>query len=360
MSDVVYRKLADVLDTLPNGFPSTEEGIEIQLLKKVFTPEEAELFCDLRLTTYETPDQIAQRTGRPLEGLDEKLTTMWKRGQIFGIDFGSTRVFKMLPWVFGIYEFQLDRMDREFAELSEKYHATFAPQFFKTTPQLMQVVPIEKTLPNSQEPLPYHRVSSLIENGQSFGVAQCICKKEQSLLGHGCDNPQEVCLGIAPVPGIFENYHWGRPISKEEALEVLRRSEEAGLVHMTGNVEEGHFYICNCCGCCCGVLRSINQFGLPEGVNSHYYAEIDTESCVGCGICADERCQVNAIEEQDDAYRVIQNKCIGCGLCATTCPSDAIRLVSKDNADRTSPPKDEAAWFEARGRERGVDFSQFA
>ena len=63
MTDDAYHKLAKVLDTLPNGFPATKNGIEIKILKKIFTPEEADLFCDLRLTP-ETAEQIAERTGR--------------------------------------------------------------------------------------------------------------------------------------------------------------------------------------------------------------------------------------------------------------------------------------------------------
>jgi hypothetical protein len=70
MSDEIYYKVAKVLDTLPNGFPSTESGVEIKLLKKVFTPEQADLFCDMRLT-FETVEEIASRTERPLKGLKE-------------------------------------------------------------------------------------------------------------------------------------------------------------------------------------------------------------------------------------------------------------------------------------------------
>jgi len=125
-TDTIYKKLAKVLDTLPNGFPATENGVEIKILKMIFSPEDAELFCDLRLT-FETPDQVASRTGRPLEGLDEKLTTMWHKGQIFGVDFGTVKMFKMLPWVFGIYEFQLKHMTREFAELNEEYGVSYGP-----------------------------------------------------------------------------------------------------------------------------------------------------------------------------------------------------------------------------------------
>ena len=85
MSDHVYHKLAKVLDTLPNGFPATENGLEIKILKKIFTPEEADLFCDLRLTP-ETVEKISERTGRPIDGLEEMLMSMWERGEIMGSD----------------------------------------------------------------------------------------------------------------------------------------------------------------------------------------------------------------------------------------------------------------------------------
>ena len=128
MHDEIYRRLAEVLDTLPNGFPTTESGVEIRILKKIFTPEEADLFCRLRLT-FETAQQIAERTAIPLEGLEKILIAMAEKGQVFMLDLGGTRFFRMLPWVFGIYEFQLGRLDRELAELSETYHPAYSRQF---------------------------------------------------------------------------------------------------------------------------------------------------------------------------------------------------------------------------------------
>jgi len=94
MNDELYHRLAKVLDTLPNGFPATESGIEIKLLKKIFRPEDAALFCELRLD-FETTQQISERTGRALEGLEEHLAEMRKRGQIFGVDLGGIMMFKM-------------------------------------------------------------------------------------------------------------------------------------------------------------------------------------------------------------------------------------------------------------------------
>ncbi|MBU0992535.1 MAG: 4Fe-4S binding protein [Proteobacteria bacterium] len=355
MAEDIYKKLANVLDTLPNGYPATESGIELKILKKIFEPDEADLFCDLKLS-FETPEQISRRTGRSLDGLSGKLTTMWHKGQIFGVDFGTAKLFKMMPWVFGIYEFQLKHLTREFVEMVEEYMPYFGMQFFSNKPQLMHIVPVEQELKNSQEAMPYERVSSIIEKGLSFAVNDCICKKEKELLGEACDRPMEVCLAIAPVPGIFDNHPFGaKPITKEEAYEVLRKSEEAGLVHMTSNFQNGHIYICNCCSCCCGVLRAINEYGISEGVNSSYIAQIETDTCVGCGICADERCQVHAIEEDDGAYVVLKDRCIGCGLCISTCQVEAISLVRKNPEDIVKPPVDEMDWYKKRSEIRGVD-----
>jgi ferredoxin len=358
MSDDVYHRLASVLDTLPNGFPATESGIEIQLLKKIFRPKDADLFCDLRLN-WETAQQIAERTGRSLEGLEDHLTEMQQRGQVFGVNVAGVKIFKMLPWAFGIYEHQVHHMDRELAEMSEEYARAFGEQFFKNKPQLMQVIPIESQIQATHEALPYEKVSSIIETGKSFHVQDCICKKEQGLLDTPCDRPLEVCMAIAPIEGVFDDSRHGRNLSKEEAYALIEKCEEDALVHMTWNVANDHFFICNCCGCCCGVLRSINEWGILNAVNSYYFAEIDPEACTACGTCADERCQVNAIEEGEEAYRIIKKKCIGCGLCISTCPSEAIQLVRKQPEEIAAPPKDEMDWYERRGNLRGVDFSAY-
>jgi len=356
----VYERLALVLDTLPNGFPRTESGEEITLLKKIFEPEEAELFCDMRLT-FETAEQVAQRTGRPMDGLLGRLIRMGQRGQLFAIQFGDTWYFKMLPWVFGIFEFQLSRLDREMAELAEIYMPVFGKQFFENKPQLMHVLPVEETITAAQEAMPYEKVSALIEKSQSFMVNECICKKEQAMLGKPCDRPIEVCLAMAPVPGVFDKSPSGRFITKEETYEILRMTEEAGLVHLTNNLQNGQFFICNCCTCCCGVLRAINELGIPAWnvINSPFYAVIDENTCISCGLCAEKRCQVAAIEEGDDSYRIVPEKCIGCGLCIGTCPVDAISLTRKDKDKIVVPPFTEDAWFDERGRRRGVDFSRF-
>jgi len=361
MSDDVYRKLAATLNTLPNGFPTTDSGVELKILKKIFTPEQADLYCDMRLT-FETAEQVAERTGRPLEGLREMLESMLAGGQLQGARLGDTMIFRMVPWVFGIYEYQGPRIDRELAEMSREFNAHYLRQYHANKPHGFQVIPIEKDVPSQQIAMPYEQVSNIVDNSQSVMIFDCICKKEEALLGNRCEYPMETCMAFAPIPGAFDgNTFGGRVITKEEARAALDSFEEAGLVHITDNYQNGHFYICNCCGCCCGVLQGINKLGIPatEVINSHYYAVIDPDECTACGVCADERCQVNAIEETGDVYEIIREKCIGCGVCVSTCPTEAITLVHKSPEEDTIPPTDRDNWFNERGRERGVDFSKY-
>jgi NAD-dependent dihydropyrimidine dehydrogenase PreA subunit len=160
---------------------------------------------------------------------------------------------------------------------------------------------------------------------------------------------------------VFDNSPEGRVLTREEAYALLKMTEERGLVHMTSNVQFGPYYICNCCKCCCGVLRAINEWGMAPSdvVHAHYYGEIDPDKCSGCGLCADERCQVAAIKEGPEAYEIVRERCIGCGLCASTCPTEAIRLVHKAPDERVVPPATEDEWFVERSRNRGVDFSAY-
>jgi len=132
------------------------------------------------------------------------------------------------------------------------------------------------------------------------------------------------------------------------ALEMLDEFERMGLVHTVSNVRTGIGYVCNCCGCCCAILRGINDWGIEGSVaQANYYAVVDRRKCRGCRKC-EKRCQVHAISVENKLARVERRKCIGCGLCVTGCPNGATSLRRKPRGQAVDPPVNFAAWERER------------
>lgn len=353
----IYLRLREHLDSMPNGYPATGSGVEIEILKRIFSEEEAELFMKLKMT-FETPQQTSARTGVDIDTLNRLLPQMTLKGQLMGIAIHNLSLYKAMPFIFGIYEFQLTRIDREMALLCEKYgEEAFSEDFFTKTPPLMKAIPIGIEVKDDTKIEPYESVAALIEGAKSWAVRDCICKKEKALLGKRCDKPMEVCLSFAPVEHAFDKDHASRAITKDEAYSILKLAEEAGLVHMTSNVKSGQYYICNCCKCCCGPLSKYISVSKNAAAKSNYIAVVDKGACIACGDCGN-RCQAGAITV--DEYAVIRD-CIGCGLCVSSCPVEAIKMVKREGSDAVQTPENEKDWMaqRARGRGLGDDYKKF-
>jgi Na+-translocating ferredoxin:NAD+ oxidoreductase subunit B len=349
VTDDVFERLANALDRLPNGFPRTDSRVEIRILKKIFTPEEAALACQLT-RTFEPVDEIARRVGMPAGETRERLLGMVRRGMIWLDKQDGKASFRLAPFVVGLYEAQIESMDHELAHLVEEYLASGgAAGIMGPEPALHRVIPTHGTV-KSEAILPYEDVRAILLAARTFAVRDCICRIQQDMLGHECRFPLRVCLGFSqherdPHPG---------DISQAEALSLLEKSEEVGLVHTVSNVMEGVGYVCNCCGCCCAILRGITDFGIQNSVAyANYYAVIDRDFCTNCGTCI-ERCQVGAILEEDGVSVVDRARCIGCGLCVTGCPGDIARLERKPETEIVHPPKDFAEWEHQRLHSRGL------
>jgi Na+-translocating ferredoxin:NAD+ oxidoreductase RNF subunit RnfB len=308
-------------------------------------------------------DEISRRTGRSLDGLEALLMEMWRKGLIRGIDSGEQKRFKLAPWIVGIYEYQYFNENEEFWKAFRKYGFKYAKALHSTGPQLLQILPVEQSIGPDSQVMPYEKISTIIENSKSFMLVDCICRKERQLAGKGCGHPLDVCLYVSEDEDEFNEHNpWpGRRITKQEAHEVMRRADEIGLVHETSNMQKGQLFICNCCGCSCGTIGLIKNSIIPasQAVNVHYYAEIDLVLCNGCGICAEKRCQVNAIEKVGEVYRSRREQCIGCGLCVSKCPVRAIKLIRKPAEDQLIPPEDEVQWNEKKAAARGMDYSKY-
>ena len=134
----------------------------------------------------------------------------------------------------------------------------------------------------------------------------------------------------------------------------MEGAAEEGLVHSAFyNVKDGQGSICNCCSCCCAVLRGVKEFEAPHMMaNSDFVAVINQDECVACGLCADERCPMEAIAQEDNRYVVQPDRCIGCGVCTVTCPTEAISLVRKPESEQDEPPDDMKDWAMQRTTNR--------
>ena len=356
MTNDVYRDLARRLDMIPNGFQATESGVELRILAKLYTPEEARLASVMRLTPEPSAD-IAARTG--LEGREAHamLKRMVRKGLIRGEVQGREVCFAIWQFVVGVYEAQLSRMDAELALLVEQYIRETQGGLASGTPSVHRVIPVGQAIEVGLEVFPYEHAELLVGEAKSWAVGRCICRLQRTLAGQGCTAPLEACLWFAPVENAFDGATEGRAIAREEALELLRSCEEAGLVHTARNQQDGIHYICNCCACCCGILRAETEFGRIGGVaRSAFRASVREEACVGCATCI-ERCQFGALAMADGLARVAAERCVGCGLCASACAQEALHLERRPGKE-PSPPKDEKAWYALRARQRGLALSE--
>lgn len=350
MTDDVYERLGDALDRLPNGFPRTPSKVEILLLKKIFSAEEASLASQLS-GGMEAVQVIAERAGLPVEEAGARLADMARRGLAwFDKKDGKPR-FRLAPFIVGIFEAQLKSMDHELAHLVERYMVDGgAAGIMKPQPALHRVVPAQGAL-KSEWILPYDDVRAILLAAKTFRVRDCVCRVQQDFVGRRCDFPLRSCLSFSSVVRSPSP----NDVSQEEALAILDEVEEIGLVHTVSNVAKGFGYICNCCGCCCGILRGITDWGIENSVaHANYYAVIDPDECLGCGTCI-QRCQIHAISEGDGVAVVDRERCIGCGLCASGCPNGVARLERKPDAEIVHPPVDYAAWEHERLLNRGLN-----
>jgi Fe-S-cluster-containing hydrogenase component 2 len=353
----VYKKLAKRLDAMPNGFPETESGVELKLLAKIFTPEEAALASEMRLTP-ESAEQIAKRTDRDPRETFGLLMSMMQKGKIMPVMEGDQIKFFLPPFAFlGVYDFWA-RIDKEFAQLFEEYYPDFGKRLLSYSPSQFKVVPVEKSIPLEVQVFPYEKASEFLNNAKSIGVRKCICKTQKGLVGKSCKHPVEVCMIFAPVEGVFANDPLTRVITKDEALKILREAEDSGLIHSSANIREGHMILCNCCTCCCGILRGISQLGIENSIaKSDFYVTVNPEKCTGSEICV-KRCEFGALSIKNGISNVDLKRCVGCGQCVMTCPSEAITLVRKPEDNITSTPQNQQEWMMERAASRGISLQE--
>nr|WP_320190590.1 4Fe-4S dicluster domain-containing protein [uncultured Desulfobacter sp.] len=348
----LYKKLALHLDKMPAGFPATDSGVEVKILKRLFTQDEATIVLGLNMWPEPVP-VIAERLSMEPESLGGTLMEMSKKGLIFRAGKDDSPSYMAIQFVIGIWEFNLNRLNTGLIRDVNEY----LPQYMKKSwlkykTKQLRVIPVSKTVTVDLTTMPYETAEEIIAKQKKIVVSDCICRKEHDMVGQPCDYPKEVCLTFGSGAYYYEGNGLGRGIDVEEALAILEKGRQAGLVLQPGNAKDpGN--ICMCCGCCCQVLANLKTLEQPaKAVHSNYFAQVDADECVACEACV-VRCHMDAIILDDTAAAVNFDRCIGCGVCVPVCPSGAIALGKKQETDQYNPPANTFETYLTMAQERG-------
>ena len=339
----VHRRLQQHLDEMPIRFPATESGVELRILRRLFSEEEAA--TALLLSAAPEPfETIAQRAA-PGEGdgLHACLESMAEKGLIFAAGRPGKRRYGKAPLAIGIYEMQVDRLTRELQDDFEQYaREAFSRAFLTGKTNQMRTVPLNARFVPERAVGRYDDARSLLAaNPGPFAIQNCVCRQGRDLQQRPCKvtSGRRVCLGIGTVAKSMVRGGHGRSVERDEVLRLLDDAERDGLVLQPSNTREPVF-ICFCCGCCCGVLGMARQMPRPaDYVESNYHAALDGTLCAECGSCI-ERCPMDALHAGEGAAQLAVERCIGCGLCIASCTAGALRLVPKRKPK--TPPR--ALW----------------
>jgi H+/Na+-translocating ferredoxin:NAD+ oxidoreductase subunit B len=334
MSDEAYHRLREFLDGFPLGFPATPSGVEIRILKRLFTPEEAAAAV-LLSPLPEEAGRIAERAGIDADELEKRLEEMSRKGLVFRARREGRKLYNTAPFMIGLYEYSVEGMDGELAALYREYYETaYLDEMGASDVPGFKVLPIGERVESELTLFPYLDLIEEVRAARVISVADCICRKEAHLIGDGCDGPRETCLSFGTAAEYYIENGIGRRITAEEAIAILEEADRAGLVHAGVNVK--HLSnLCNCCPCCCASMKGITGKGMDKHkfLNAVFEAIVDGEACTACGECVD-RCPVGAMELEDMAV-ADRDRCLGCGLCAGVCAAEAITMRLRE--DREEP-----------------------
>jgi len=359
-NDALYRSLKEHLDAMPAGFPDCRDGAEIQLLRKFYTPEQAR--AALACTAMPEPvAAIAGRLGTDEPEAAEIIEQMAREGLLFRVRTSKGPLYAQPNFIMGIYEWHVNTIDRETAELADRYYeGMFAHHWKGKKTKQLRVVPVNTSIIQKDTVRSYDNIRSLVRGSGKgpYAVAPCICRVEQMKKGNTVTRPLETCLTFGFTAKYYIENGIGRELTEDELMAKLDECEKAALVPFGTNSQE----ITNMCMCdsdSCQLFRILKSYSRPaDEVHSAYRAEINASLCSGCGVCA-MRCQVGAIRESDaaaakpgkNAYAVINERCIGCGLCVQRCPAAAVAMVRKETVPDV--PENIFAMYGRMAQERG-------
>lgn len=333
----IYEELRKKLDHLSFGFPATEGGYEYPVLQSRFDETDAEYALALSSDKFDTPAELAERMGKEEAVVAKQLDKMVDKGLIYFNRNEEGRIYRFMPWIFGIIEFQtrIGNRDEEYLNIQDDMigHGFGTGMWGNDTP-LFRYVPVNSELVSGNEILPNDDAMHLIDvkDPDHIALLPCPCREQERTHGRQCKHEgfENSCLWFNEWADFWVERGDGKYITPEEAKDLLRKAEKEGLLIETVNNEITHSdCMCLCCTCCCGPMRMLKNFPDPARKNAgNYYIEKFDDKCTNCGTCIG-RCPMDAMIKEGD--RVIHDpiKCVGCGICVSTCEGKALELHRK-------------------------------
>ncbi len=335
-----YRDLQQHLDKETLGFPATESGSDIRILKQLFPPDQAKaaLYLTYKPETIEDIFVRAKNSGLSIGELERLLDECARGGVIVYRKTDGVKYYGTLHFLIGMAEGGMHgEPSPEFLKALEEYvnDGLFFGAFLNTKVSQMRTIPIEQSITTKHQIGSYDALKEVVNASEGpFAVIPCVCREGSKRADTPCVKTSrlETCMIFHDAARSAIEFGKARELTRDEALDILRKNEEDGLVLQPSNTKEIE-YICSCCGCCCGILQFHKM--LPDPVDhwtTNFFARVDPEACTACGVCEDT-CQVDAVKvnEDQDMAMVDLKRCLGCGNCVPSCPEEAIVLEKKES-----------------------------
>ncbi len=281
-------------------------------------------------------DELSEKTGLPAADIEKMIDPLFQKGLIYKSSKPGTPKYYRVRSLLQFHDATILAIGapKDFIDMWAKYHEEEFSEHFKNIEQTMprsavRVIPVNSGVSADTSIAPFEDVKQIIDKSVNLAVTNCTCKV---VTGAPCDTDVEVCIQVNRAADYALDRGTGRQLTKQEALDMVKKCGEDGLVHVVGNSRGLGHIICNCCDDCCinwtGSRRAGARFTSP----SRYAAVIDADECTECGTCLD-RCFFSCIDLDGDPPAIDEGECMGCGLCVATCPTEAIHLETVRDED---------------------------
>lgn len=358
-STETYEKLRLLLS--PEGFATLpKHKLTDKLLTNLYSEAEAALVttCFEKFREITSFEKICELTGLPETKASDMLQHMLETGKIRRE--GSTDYY-MLAYLPGVFEdyFTVNTDDPEKMKMVAEAHRalqkiSFSPgadfplkdypdfnpeagwRFVPAIEPISRTLKVNESIEAEHQILPFEVLEEQLSKYDTFSVTKCSCRNMAELAGEPCQKTNEdFCFQAGPSAEGAIKAGIGKRLNYDEAMELLKKAAQTGLVHSTMNMQDTPAFICNCCSCCCGALRNIKYQKFKGGASkTNFVPVINHEECTLCEACID-MCPIEVMsidgDGSEEKVTIDRDFCIGCGVCAANCPVEAISIEKTSN-----------------------------